>query len=202
MILLTTTASYLQVNVGTGVSTIDVQVSFIDLNAGTGTPGYQNTAITGSGTTSVTPTIAASTQRAIKFVSIQNGSAASTKITVIHTDGTTPVNIFVYTLQAGECIYFAEGKGWYAIDANGNEKTTTTVSTTAFVFGETVSGSGTSWTLARTPSAGQTPLIAWMSPGFAGIVLIKGQTPGFTISGASITTTSSYSAGSIFAWYC
>lgn len=68
-----------------------------------------------------------------------------------------------------------------------------------FVDNETVSGSGTSWTLAHTPVA--TPLLVVMLPSFGGVVLILSQTPGFTISGTSITTTSSYSSGALRAWY-
>jgi hypothetical protein len=70
-----------------------------------------------------------------------------------------------------------------------------------FADDETVSGSGTSWTLAHTPAAGSVPILVVQLPSFGGVTLINGQTPGFTISGASITTTNSYLAGALFAWY-
>ena len=64
---------------------------------------------------------------------------------------------------------------------------------------EVVSGSGTSWTLAHTPKA--TPLIVVMVASFGGVTLLPSQTPGFTISGKNVTTTTSYSSGALFAYY-
>jgi len=61
------------------------------------------------------------------------------------------------------------------------------------VENEVVSGSGTSWTLANTPIAGSVKL-------YAGTRLIPGGND-YTISGASITTTNSYPAGSLIADY-
>ena len=49
--------------------------------------------------------------------------AQSCNITIQHTDGTTTVDLFVYTLLTGEAIYWTEGQGFYAVDANGNIKT-------------------------------------------------------------------------------
>jgi hypothetical protein len=70
-----------------------------------------------------------------------------------------------------------------------------------FADSEVVAGSGTAWTLAHTPVGGCVPLVVVMLPAFGGITLLLGQTPGFTISGSNITTTNSYSAGGVFAWY-
>lgn len=63
-----------------------------------------------------------------------------------------------------------------------------------FIYNEVVSGSGTSWTLAHAPVAGFQALYA------------NGQrlTPGgvdYTITGANITTMSSWAAGTILADY-
>jgi hypothetical protein len=70
-----------------------------------------------------------------------------------------------------------------------------------FVDDETVSGSGTSWTLAYPPAAGCVPILVVQVPSFGGVVLLLGQTPGFTITGANITTTNSYTTGALVAWY-
>ena len=70
-----------------------------------------------------------------------------------------------------------------------------------FADSEIVSGSGTSWTLANTPASGCVPILVVQLSGFGGITLLEGFTPGFTISGANITTTSSYSSGALCAWY-
>lgn len=61
------------------------------------------------------------------------------------------------------------------------------------VENEVVSGSGTSWTLANTPVSGSVKLYA------GGIRLTPGAGNDYTISGASITTASSYSAGALTA---
>jgi hypothetical protein len=63
------------------------------------------------------------------------------------------------------------------------------------VENEVVSGSGTSWTLANTPVAGSVKL--WG----AGIRLTPGAGNDYTISGATITTASSYSTGALIADY-
>ena len=63
------------------------------------------------------------------------------------------------------------------------------------VENEVVSGSGTSWTLANTPVSGSVKLWA------GGIRLTPGAGNDYTISGSTITTASSYSAGALIADY-
>lgn len=63
------------------------------------------------------------------------------------------------------------------------------------VLNEIVSGSGTSWTLANAPNANGVALYG------AGIRLTPGAGNDYTLSGASITTANSYSAGSLLADY-
>ena len=68
---------------------------------------------------------------------------------------------------------------------------------------ETVSGTGTAWTLAKTPAAGCVPELFVILPGFGLIGLVNGSSSvyGYTISGPSITTVSSYSSGALRSWY-
>jgi hypothetical protein len=73
-----------------------------------------------------------------------------------------------------------------------------------FVDNETVAGAGTAWTLAEVPEAGCVPIL--VVPPFAGygmLELVLGSTGpyGYTISGANITTVTSFPAGSMRAWY-
>jgi hypothetical protein len=63
------------------------------------------------------------------------------------------------------------------------------------VENEVVSGSGTSWTLANTPIAGSVKV--WG----AGVRLTPGAGNDFTISSGTITTSNSYSAGSLISDY-
>lgn len=70
------------------------------------------------------------------------------------------------------------------------------------ITNEVISGSGTAWTLVHAPGAGIVPIIAVMVAGFGGVPLFLGATPGFTITGANLTTTNSYLAGALRAlWY-
>jgi hypothetical protein len=64
-----------------------------------------------------------------------------------------------------------------------------------FVFNEIVSGSGTSWTLAGTPTTGTVALYA------NGQRLMPGVGDDYTISGANITTALSWSSGTVLADY-
>jgi len=124
MILLTTTSSVIQIVTGEAVNSINVQASFIDVATSIigGNPSYANTLITTATTTTVVPSPASSTQRALKNLDVYNSSVASCQVTIQHTDGTTTVDLFNYTLLTGESIHFAEGRGWYVYDANGNLK--------------------------------------------------------------------------------
>lgn len=71
----------------------------------------------------------------------------------------------------------------------------TSSSTFNFATNEIVSGSGTSWTLANTPITGSVQLYG------SGIALTPGAENDYTISGSTITTTNSYSAGVLLADY-
>jgi hypothetical protein len=71
-----------------------------------------------------------------------------------------------------------------------------------FVDNETVAGSGTTWTLANVPD-GVPILMVPPFPGYGllGMILDSAGPYGYTISGANITTVTSFPAGSILAWY-
>jgi hypothetical protein len=113
----------LAVTVGAG-GTISMQcsASYADNNAGTITPGTQNTAIANTTkTTIVAQNGTSGVQRNIKSASIFNGGTAPNTVTVNHTDGTTAVNVYQATLLVGESIHYDEGDGWNHYSANGAE---------------------------------------------------------------------------------
>lgn len=62
------------------------------------------------------------------------------------------------------------------------------------VFGENVSGSGTSWTLANTPNSSFNIILFGLLPDFGFVALIQGtgNSYNYTISGAIITTNQSF----------
>jgi hypothetical protein len=89
------------------------------------------------------------------------------------------------------------GTGAVTVNASGGSSPT-------FVDNETVSGGGTSWTLAYPPSVGCVPIL--MVPPFTGyglFGLIKDSTGpyGYTISGENIVTVTSFATGVMRAWY-
>lgn len=120
MINLASTSDLLRV-VTSGTADIDVHVSWVDLNGTTVTPGRTNTAITSATTTTIVASPASSTIRNCKSVFIRNDHASTANtVTVLHTDGTTSVNLISRTLAAGEAlVYDEDGGGWTVRAENG-----------------------------------------------------------------------------------
>lgn len=117
MLLLTSTSDLVRIVTGSAV-TVDVQASWIDFNTTTQTPGRTNTLITTATTTTVVASPAASTQRNVKRLTVRNKSGSSCDITVLHTDGTTIVELFKATLLTKETLTFDE-EGFRVFDTNG-----------------------------------------------------------------------------------
>lgn len=118
-LLLTSTSDLVQVVTG-GTQVVHVHASWLDNAAGTITPTRLNTIISSATTTTVVGSPAASAQRNVKFLSIQNTDAsASVAITVQHTDGTTAVQLFKATLPAGWTASYNDLEGWFCVDAAG-----------------------------------------------------------------------------------
>jgi hypothetical protein len=122
MILLTSTSDLLRVATSAAV-TVDCHASFMDYNGTTVTPGRTNTAITTATTTTVVGSPGASTQRNVKSLHVRNTHATtSTLVTVLHTDGTTVVELHECTLFSNESLEYVEGVGFRVYDANGQPK--------------------------------------------------------------------------------
>ncbi len=118
MLLLTGTGDLLKV-VTAEALTIDVHASWVDNAAGTITPGRTNTAITTATTTTIVASPASSTQRNIQTLSVRNKDITGGAVTVTHYDGVTTVELFKYTLGAGEQLEFLDGIGFRVINASG-----------------------------------------------------------------------------------
>jgi hypothetical protein len=118
MILLTSVTDKLRLTTSAAVTT-DVHASWIDNAAGTITPGRTNTAITTAATTDIVGVPGSSTQRNVKTLHIRNKHATlSQQITVIHTDGTTAVELHSCTLTAGQALQYVDGQGFEIVDAS------------------------------------------------------------------------------------
>lgn len=124
MLLLTSTSDILRIVTGSAVATIGVHASWVDNASGTITPGRTNTNITTAATTTIVASPAASTQRNIKKISINNNHASSsTSITFQHFDGTNSIDLFSWTLLAGESLKMSDEGAWVHQDTQGAQYT-------------------------------------------------------------------------------
>jgi hypothetical protein len=121
MILLSSTSDLIQV-VTSSTSSLDVQVSAMDINTTTTarpTGARKNTVIAAIATTTVLDSPAADTLRTLKAMSARNKGSATNVVTVRHTDGTTPVEIIQASLAQGYTLQYHEAAGWWVTDAQG-----------------------------------------------------------------------------------
>jgi hypothetical protein len=117
MILLTSTSDKLQITTSTA-AVLDVHVSYIDYNGTTITPGRQNTIITGATTTDVVASPVSSVQRNIKSIVVRNTDASLTDvITLIHTDGTSAIDLTQKTLLSGYELSYFDETGFSVVDS-------------------------------------------------------------------------------------
>lgn len=122
MLLLASTSDLLRV-VSSNAITTDVHASWLDLNGSTVTPGRTNTAITTATTTTVVASPAASTMRTIKTLCVRNKHASSAQtVTVLHSDGTTIVELVQAILSAGDALHYDEHAGFTVRDLYGRVK--------------------------------------------------------------------------------
>ena len=121
MLLLSSTSDLLRVTTS-GTSAVDVQVSAMDMNTTTSDrpTGYRNNvAISSATTTTIAASPAANNLRTIKTVSIRNKGAGVQVVTVLHTDGTTAVEVHEATLAPDTSLQYHESVGWFVTDTQG-----------------------------------------------------------------------------------
>jgi hypothetical protein len=121
MILLTSTSDLLRV-VTSSTSNLDVQVSAMDMEpSGSGRPtGYRlNTQVSSATTTNICGNPASGFIRTVKTASLRNKGSSANIVTVVHTDGTTAVEVIEATLAADCSLLYHEGAGWWVTDNQG-----------------------------------------------------------------------------------
>ncbi len=124
MLVLDDSGSLVRV-VTSGTADIDVCCSIVDhtTSGDTFAARVQNTLITTATTTTIASTPASGKIGNVKLISIRNAHASSSNtVTVEHTDGTTAVELFKVTLQAGEHLVMNDAGVWFVYDANGGVK--------------------------------------------------------------------------------
>lgn len=122
MLLLASTSDLLRVVTSAAVAT-DVHASWVDFASGATTPGRTNTAISAAQTTTVVASPAAATVRTVKTLCVRNKHATTAQtVTVVHTDGTTAVELVQAILSAGDALHYDEHQGFTVRDLYGRIK--------------------------------------------------------------------------------
>lgn len=115
MLILASTADVLQVFTGNAGS-IDVHASWMDNVAGAVGPGRTNTTtISAATTTAVVSSPAASVQRNVKTLHVRNRGGSNMDLGVLHTDGTTAVELWRGPLPAGATLQYIDEVGFLAV---------------------------------------------------------------------------------------
>jgi hypothetical protein len=117
VILLTSTSDKLRLTTAAAAVSVDVHASYFDLEAtDEATPLRKNTAIVSATTTDIVESPAAGKERKLKLLTVRNKHAAiACDVTVIHTDGTTAVELHKVTLAPGEMLQYVEGLGFVVL---------------------------------------------------------------------------------------
>ena len=123
MLNLTSVSDQIRIITGSA-ATISCHASYVDMVVSTGavTPDRKNTVSSSATTTTIVPAPSAGVARNIKHLNITNDHASlSCNVAVIHTDGTTPIELMEFILLPGENMIFnAEGR-WAHRDRQGAE---------------------------------------------------------------------------------
>lgn len=142
--ILDATTKKLQVVLGGAITSaqLQVNVSWADTqNGATFVPG-SNSAVTNSATpVDIVAAPAASTQRQVKEVTVQNTDTAAATVTVQTVDGANTRKNIVVTIQVGETLFFAAGQ-WGVLATNGAIKGSAGVSSVAVTVPSDKSVSG------------------------------------------------------------
>ena len=113
MLILASNNDRLQIITGSA-GTVDVHASWMDNVSGAVAPGRTNTLITTAATTVVVGGPAVGTFRSVKTLHIYNKGTASggIAVTVVHTDGTTAVEIHKVTIPPGANLQYIDEIGF------------------------------------------------------------------------------------------
>lgn len=111
MLILASATDQIQI-VTAAAGAIYVHASYLDNVSGSVAPGRQNTSITTAATTTVVSPPASGVFRNLKTLHCYNGGGAGQAITVLHTDGTTTVQLHQVTLAAGATLQYIDEVGF------------------------------------------------------------------------------------------
>jgi len=122
MIVLDATTKSLEVDLVGAVTTnqLPFVATYVDVTTTTYVPGSSDG--TTNSTTAVTLVAApgASTQRQVKFISVQNADTVSATITIQLNNNSTLRTIFKATIAASSTLIYTDGEGFRILDSSGN----------------------------------------------------------------------------------
>ena len=126
MIILNATTKSLQFSLSAAVTTnqLPFVASYIDTTATTTTPGSQDGVSNSTTAVTLVAAPAASTQRLVKSLVIQNADTAQATVTVTYNDNATLRKFMVVTLAAGDQLTYEDGYGWACLNSSGSIKST------------------------------------------------------------------------------
>lgn len=120
--ILDSTTKKLELLTATAAST-DFSVSYVDITTTTFVGGSTDGNVAAATTTDLVLAPAASTQRQIKTIEIRNRDTTTQTVTIkLDVSGAERYKTAETALLPGECLYYAEGRGWYSTDSAGREK--------------------------------------------------------------------------------
>lgn len=121
----------LQVVLGGAVSTSEcpINVSYRDYSTASpmGSPGSADSITTGGTAVDAVPAPPAGFRRDLEGFSLYNDDTAAVTVTVrLYVNSSTTRVLWYGALQTDECLFYNESRGWYATDANANQKSNAT----------------------------------------------------------------------------
>lgn len=122
MILLTDTTHALELETSSSSST-DWNVSYVEMDSTTTTPGSDQGNVASATTTSIVSAPASSTQRQVKLLTVRNKGSAAQTVTIKKDVSGTEYVLHAATLQPSESLHYTDGKGFEVVDAVGRART-------------------------------------------------------------------------------
>ncbi len=160
MIILDTTTLSLQIKLAGAITTnqLPFVASWVDVTTTTFVPGNTSGATNSGTAVTVAAAPASSTERQIKFLSVQNADTVAATVTVILNNNSTLRNICVIALNANDTLVYTDGEGFRVIDTNGQIKMTGISNSTSNTITDDTSTNATMYPAWVTAATGNLPI--------------------------------------------
>lgn len=126
MIILDTTTRKLQLKLSGAVTTNELPwvASYTDITVSAFTPAASNGVTTGATAIDIVGVPGASTQRQVKFISVQNADTVAAEVSIIYNDNGTLRTVWKGILAIGDNLQYLDSKGFVVITSSGQIKNT------------------------------------------------------------------------------